>query len=87
MAEIDILADPRLAKMRTWLLAEIRKVAVKGFNEGYTAAIDMLAEPVCATWLASVSDLSEDRAALLMLELRELLTQAGEQLRSPEVSE
>lgn len=55
----------------------VRHVGVDGFSEGWSAAVDSLALPICAAWLASVSDLPVERAQVLMLELRELLVKAA----------
>jgi len=55
---------------------EIMEIASEGFDEGVSAAVDMLNEPGIAQWLANAANLPLERAEAVLAELRGLFAGA-----------
>ncbi len=64
-------------RIRTHFRDTIRKVAVDGFNDGCTAAADMLAEPAAATWLARETGLPVERCRAVLPRMRDMMIAVG----------
>lgn len=73
----DPSSPPLASNPRKVLTDEIMKIGAEGFERGYSAAVEQLAEPITAQWLAGGSGLPEDRCRALLTELRQLLIQAA----------
>lgn len=58
------------------LTEEILKIATEGFDEGYSAAVDMLTDPMVAQWLAETTGLPVERAEAVLAELRDAMVGA-----------
>lgn len=65
-------------QMRAEILAEFRRIGTEGFERGYSAAVDQLAEPITTRWLAGESGLPEERCRELLLELRGMLAKVAD---------